>query len=145
MAITQAVCSSFKQELLGGVHNFTASTGDVFKIALYTSSATLDSTTTVYTTSNECPSTGNYTAGGNTLTTATGSVFISGTTAYIDFDDTTWASSTISAAGALIYNSSKSNKAVLVLSFGGTYSSTSGNFTVQFPAATSSTAVLTLT
>ena len=144
MAITQAVCSSFKQELLGGVHNFTASTGDVFKIALYTSSATLDSTTTVYSATNEASGTG-YTAGGNTLTTATGSVFISGTTAYIDFDDTTWASSTISAAGALIYNSSKSNKAVLVLSFGGTYSSTSGNFTVQFPAATSSTAVLTLT
>lgn len=144
MAITQAVCSSFKQELLGGVHNFTASTGDVFKIALYTSSATLDSTTTVYSSTNEASGTG-YTAGGNTLTTATGSVFISGTTAYIDFDDTTWASSTISAAGALIYNSSKSNKAVLVLNFGGTYSSTSGNFTVQFPAATSSTAVLTLT
>ena len=144
MAITQAVCSSFKQELLGGVHNFTASTGDVFKIALYTSSATLDSTTTVYSATNEASGTG-YTAGGNTLTTATGSVFLSGTTAYIDFDDTTWASSTISAAGALIYNSSKSNKAVLVLSFGGTYSSTSGNFTVQFPAATSSTAVLTLT
>ena len=144
MAITQAVCSSFKQELLGGVHNFTASTGDVFKIALYTSAATLDSTTTVYSSTNEASGTG-YTAGGNTLTTATGSVFISGTTAYIDFDDSTWASSTISAAGALIYNSSKSNKAVLVLSFGGTYSSTSGNFTVQFPAATSSTAVLTLT
>lgn len=144
MAITQSVCSSFKQELLGGVHNFTASTGDVFKIALYTSSASLDSTTTAYSATNEASGTG-YTAGGNTLTTATGSVFISGTTAYIDFDDTTWASSTISAAGALIYNSSKSNKAVLVLSFGGTYSSTSGNFTVQFPAATSSTAVLTLT
>lgn len=144
MAITQAVCSSFKQELLGGIHNFSASGGNTFKIALYTSSATLDSSTTVYTTSNECPSTGNYTAGGNTLTTATGSVFLSGTTAYIDFDDTTWASSTISAAGALIYNSSASNKAVLVLSFGGTYSSTNGNFTIQFPAATSSTAVLTL-
>jgi hypothetical protein len=145
MAITQAVCSSFKQELMEAVHNFDSAAGDVFKIALYTSSATLDSTTTAYTTSNECPSTGNYTAGGNTLTTATGSVFLSGTTAYIDFDDTTWASSTISAAGALIYNSSQSNKAVLVLSFGGTYSSTNGNFTVQFPAATSSTAVLTLT
>jgi len=143
MAITQAVCSSFKQELLGGVHNFSASGGDTFKIALYTSSATLDSSTTVYSSSNETSGTG-YTAGGNTLVTATGSVFLSGTTAYIDFDDTTWASASISAAGALIYNSSKSNKAVLVLSFGGTYTSTNGNFTIQFPAATSSTAVLTL-
>ena len=140
--ITQAVCSSFKQELLGGIHNFSASGGNTFKIALYTSSATLDSSTTVYTTSNECPSTGNYTAGGNTLTGQ--SVTLSGTTAFIDFDDSTWTSSTISAAGALIYNSSASNKAVLVLSFGGTYSSTNGNFTIQFPAATSSTAVLTL-
>ena len=143
MAITQAVCSSFKQELLSGTHNFSASGGDTFKIALYTSSATLDSSTTVYSSTNETSGTG-YTAGGNTLVTATGSVFLSGTTAYIDFDDTTWASASISAAGALIYNSSKSNKAVLVLSFGGTYTSTNGNFTVQFPAATSSTAVLTL-
>ena len=142
MAITQAVCSSFKSELLQAVHNFAAAGGNTFKIALYTSSATLDSSTTVYTTSNECPSTGNYTAGGNTLTGQ--SVTLSGTTAFIDFDDSTWASSTISAAGALIYNSSASNKAVLVLSFGGTYSSTNGNFTIQFPAATSSTAVLTL-
>ena len=142
MAITQAVCSSFKSELLQAVHNFAAVGGNTFKIALYTSSATLDSSTTVYTTSNECPSTGNYTAGGNTLTGQ--SVTLSGTTAFIDFDDSTWTSSTISAAGALIYNSSASNKAVLVLSFGGTYSSTNGNFTIQFPAATSSTAVLTL-
>ena len=142
MAITQAVCSSFKSELLQAVHNFAAAGGNTFKIALYTSSATLDSSTTVYTTSNECPSTGNYTAGGNTLTGQ--SVTLSGTTAFIDFDDSTWTSSTISAAGALIYNSSASNKAVLVLSFGGTYSSTNGNFTIQFPAATSSTAVLTL-
>lgn len=143
MAITQAICSSFKQELLAGVHNFTASTGDVFKIALYTSSATLSSATTAYSSSNEASGTG-YTAGGATLTTATGSPFLSGTTAFIDFDDYTWTSATISAAGALIYNSSKSNKAVAVLSFGSTYSSTNGNFTITFPAATSSTAVIIL-
>jgi hypothetical protein len=143
MAITQAIASSFKRELLEGIHNFAASTGDTFKLALYTSSATLDSSTTVYTTSNEVVGAG-YTAGGGTLVNATGSPFLSGTTAFIDFDDYTWTSATISAAGALIYNSSKSNKAVAVLSFGGTFSSTAGNFTVSFPAATSSTAVLIL-
>jgi len=141
MAITQAIASSFKQELLAGVHDFSASTGDVFKIALYTSSATLSSATTAYSSTNEVSGTG-YTAGGGTLVNATGSPFLSGTAAYIDFDDYTWSGSTISAAGALIYNSSKSNKAVAVLSFGGTFSSTAGDFTVTFPAATSSTAVL---
>ena len=143
MSIVQSICSSFKQELLAGVHNFTASTGDVFKIALYTSSATLDSSTTAYSATNEASGSG-YTAGGGTLVNATGSPFLSGTAAYIDFDDYTWSSATISAAGALIYNSSKSNKAVAVLSFGGTYSSTNGNFTVTFPAATSTTAVIIL-
>lgn len=143
MAITQAIASSFKQELLAGVHNFTASTGDVFKIALYASTATLNSSTTVYTSTNEVVGTG-YTAGGGTLVNSTGSPFLSGTTAFIDFDDYTWSTATISAAGALIYNSSKSNKAVAILNFGGTYSSSAGNFTVSFPAATSSTAVLIL-
>lgn len=143
MAITQAIASSFKQELLAAVHDFSASTGDTFKIALYTSSATLDSSTTAYTSSNEVVGAG-YTAGGGTLVNATGSPFLSGTTAFIDFDDYTWTTATISAAGALIYNSSKSNKAVAVLNFGGTYSSTAGDFTVSFPAATSSTAVLIL-
>jgi hypothetical protein len=141
--ITQAIASSFKQELLAGIHNFSSSGGDTFKIALYTSAASLDSSTTVYTTSGESSGTG-YTAGGATLVTATGSPFLSGTTAFIDFDDYTWTTATISAAGALIYNSSESNKAVAVLSFGGTYSSTAGNFTVTFPAATSSTAVIIL-
>lgn len=140
MAITQAVCSSFKQELLEGVHNF-ASGGDTFKIALYTSSATLDSSTTAYSATNETSGTG-YTAGGNTLTSQ--SVTLSGTTAYIDFADSTWSSSTISAAGALIYNSTQSNKAVLTLNFGGTYSSSNGNFTVQFPAPGTTTALLIL-
>ena len=142
MAITQAIASTFKSELLGGLQNFTASTGNTFKIALYTSSATLNSSTTVYTTSGECPSTGNYTAGGNTLTSQ--SITLSGTTAYIDFADSTWASSTISAAGALIYNSTNSNKAVCILDFGGTFTSTNGAFTVVFPAPTTTTAVLIL-
>ena len=138
MAITQALPSSMKQELLQAVHNFNS---DVFKIALYTSSATLDSTTTVYTTSNEVVGT-NYTAGGAALTNL--GVSLSGTTAYLSWNDATWANSTISAAGALIYNTSKANKAVAVLNFGGTYTSTNGNFVVVFPANTSSTAVITL-
>ena len=142
MPITQAITSTFKSELLGGLQNFTASTGNTFKIALYTSSATLNSSTTAYTTSGECPSTGNYTAGGNTLTSQ--SITLSGTTAYIDFADSTWASSTISAAGALIYNSTNSNKAVCILDFGGTFTSTNGAFTVVFPAPTTTTAVLIL-
>ena len=141
MAITQAICSSFKQELLEGIHNFAASGGDTFKLALYTSSASLDSSTTVYSATDEASGTG-YTAGGATLTnTGTG---LTGTTAFLDFDDYTWTSATISAAGALIYNASQSNKAVAVLSFGATYSSTNGNFQVTFPAATSTTAVIIL-
>ena len=147
MAITQAITSSFKSQLLQAVHNFGDNTvyppagGDVFKIALYTSSATLDSTTTAYTASGETTGTG-YTAGGQTLTNI--GVSLSGTTAYLSFSDVTWTTATISAAGALIYNSSKSNKAVAVFSFGATYSSTSGNFTISFPANTSSTAVIIL-
>ena len=141
MAITQAICSTFKQEVLQGVHNFTASTGNTFKLALYTSSATLSSSTTVYSTTNETTGTG-YTAGGGTLVSL--GVSLSGTTAYLSFSDYTWTSATISAAGALLYNSSASNKAVAVFSFGGTYSSTSGNFTVSFPANASATAVLIL-
>ena len=141
MAITQALASSFKQELLQGVHNFSASTGDTFKIALYTSSATLSSATTAYTTSGETTGTG-YTAGGQTLTNL--GVSLSGTTAYLSFDNVTWTTATITAAGALIYNSSKSNKAVAILSFGGSYSSTAGNFTVTYPANTSTTAIIIL-
>ena len=141
MAITQALASSFKQQLLQGGHNFSASTGDTFKIALYTSSATLSSATTAYTTSGETTGTG-YTAGGQTLTNV--GVSLSGTTAYLSFNDVTWTSATISAAGALIYNSSKSNEAVAILSFGGTYSSTNGNFQVTFPADTSTTAIIIL-
>lgn len=142
MAITQAIASTFKSELLGAQHNFTATTGNVFKIALYTSAATLNATTTAYTVTGECPSTGAYTAGGNTLTGQV--ITLSGTTAYIDFADSTWAASTISAAGALIYNSTSANKAVCVLDFGGTFTSTSGAFTVVFPSPTTTTAVLIL-
>lgn len=147
MAITQSICSSFKSELLQGVHDFgsnaayPAAGGDVFKIALYTSSASLDSTTTVYTSVGESSGTG-YTAGGAILTNL--GVSLSGTTAFLSFDNYTWSTATISAAGALIYNSSQSNKAVAVLSFGATYSSTAGNFTITFPANTSTTAVIIL-
>jgi hypothetical protein len=139
MAITQAMCTSFKVELLQGVHNFTASTGDIFKIALYTSSATLDATTTAYSATNEVSGTG-YTAGGNTLTNVTPTS--SGTTAFTDFADTTWSNSTITARGALIYNSTDSDKAVCVLDFGTDKTSTSGSFTIVFPAATASDAII---
>lgn len=123
------------------VASTTITSGDVFKIALYTSSANLSSATTVYSSSNESSGTG-YTPGGATLTNLGTS--LSGTTAYLSWDNYTWTSATISAAGALIYNSSRNNAAVAVLSFGATYSSTNGNFTVTFPAATSSTAVIIL-
>jgi hypothetical protein len=139
MAISQAMCTSFKVELLTATHNFTASTGDVFKIALYTSSASLDATTTAYTTSNEVVGTG-YTAGGNTLTNVTPTA--SGTTALTDFADTTWSTATITARGAMIYNSSKSNKAVCILDFGSDKTSTAGNFTIVFPAPDASNAII---
>lgn len=141
MALTQAICSSFKKELLEGIHNFAAVGGDVFKLALYTGGATLDASTTVYTTSGETTGVG-YSAGGIALTNV--GVSVSGTVAYLDFDDATWTGATLSAAGGLIYNSSEGNKAVAVLNFGGTYTSTSSDFTVSFPAATSSTAVIIL-
>lgn len=145
MAITQAMCTSFKTELLNGIHAFgttvvRAGTGaDTFKIALYTSSATLSATTTAYSATNEASGTG-YTAGGNTLTNVAPTS--SGTTAYTDFNDTTWSSATITANGALIYNSSQSNKAVAVLAFGGDKTSTAGDFTIIFPAAGASTAII---
>ena len=121
MAITQALCTSFKTEILGGTHDLDT---DVLKIALYTSSATLDATTTAYSSTNEVSGTG-YTAGGETVSGAT--ITSSGTTAFVDFSDVTWSSSTITARGALIYNSSKSNKAVAVLNFGSDKSSSNGN------------------
>jgi len=139
MAISSAVCTSFKEELLGGVHDLDT---DVLKIALYTSSASLDATTTVYSSVNEVANGNGYTTGGETLAGAT--ISSSGTTAFVDFTDVTWSSATITAAGALIYNSSQSDKAIAVLSFGGDKTSTDGDFTVQFPTADASNAVLRL-
>lgn len=139
MAITQAMTTSFKQELMEGVHDFTTHT---FKIALYTSSATLGATTTAYSATNEVSGTG-YTAGGNTLTVTGGAVSTSGTTAYIDFDDTTWSTATITARGAVIYNSTAAgNPAVAVLDFGADKTSTAGDFTVSFPTADASNAIV---
>jgi hypothetical protein len=132
--------TSFKIQLLNGLQNFSANT---FKIALYTNAATLDATTTAYTTSGEVAATGNYVTGGNTLSvTTTPTNGGSGTTAYIDFADTTWTSATITARGALIYNNSQGNSAVAVLDFGSDKTSTDGDFTVQFPAATNTTAII---
>ena len=148
MAISQAMATSFKVEILDGIHNFgtgvirASTAADVFKLALYTSSATLGAATTAYTTTDEVSSSGtNYTAGGLTLTISQVPTS-SGTTAFIDFDDLTFPSATITANGALIYNATQSNKAVAVLAFGGDKSSTAGNFTIQFPAAAASTAIL---
>lgn len=144
MAITQAMCTSFKDELLEGVHDFRSSGGDTFKIALYTSSATLDATTTAYSATNEVANSGSYSAGGGTLTNI--SPTTSGTTAFTDFDDISFTSATITARGALIYNTTPThtytNPAVAVLDFGGDKISTAGTFTIQFPAATSSDAII---
>jgi hypothetical protein len=136
MAISQALCSSFKSELLGGTHDLDT---DVIKIALFTSSATLGASTTAYSVTNEVSGTG-YTAGGNTLASA--AISLDGTTAIVDFADTTWSSATITANGALIYNSSKADRAIAVLAFGGDKTSTNGDFTIQFPAADASNAII---
>tara|TARA_B110000196_G_C20598924_1_gene409849 strand:+ start:37 stop:465 length:429 start_codon:yes stop_codon:yes gene_type:complete len=141
MAITQAVCTSFKQEILVEGHNFTGS-ADTFKIALYTSSASLTAATTAYSSSNEVSDSGSYSAGGGSLTSVTPTT--SGTTAICDFADISFTSATITARGALIYNSTNSNKAVCVLDFGGDKTSTSGTFTIQFPTADASNAILRL-
>ena len=139
MAISTAMCTSFKQEILVGTHNFTASSGNTFKLALYTSSASLGASTTAYSTSNEVSGTG-YTAAGAALTSVTPTT--SGTTAFCDFSDLTFSSSTITANGALIYNDTQSDKAVCTLAFGGDKTSTAGDFTIQFPAADASNAII---
>jgi len=139
MAITQAMCTSFKQELLEGTHNFKNSGGSTFKLALFTSSATLGASTTAYATTNEATGT-NYTAGGANLTRVDPSS--SGTTALTDFADLTFSTATVTANGALIYNSSASDKAVIVLAFGGDKTSTAGDFTIQFPTADASNAII---
>lgn len=129
--------TSFKADALGGVQDLDT---DVIKLALYTSAATLDATTTAYSATNEVAASGTYSAGGGTLTGAV--IATSGTTAYVDFADISFTSATITARGALIYNSSKSNKAIAVLDFGTDKTSTSGTFTVQFPAATAADAII---
>ena len=139
MAISQAMCTSFKVELMTGTHNFTNSSGNAFGLALYTSSATLGAATTAFSATNEVSGTG-YTSGGGALTNVTPTS--SGTTAFTDFADLTFSSSTITANGALIYNSTNSNKAVCVLAFGGDKSSTNGDFTIQFPTPDASNAII---
>lgn len=144
MAITSAICTSFKKELLERKHDFNATSGHTFKIALYTSSASLDAATTDYTTTGEVVGTG-YTAGGKVLTNIDPTS--SGTTAYIDFSDVTWTSATLTAAGALIYNTTTdggtgTTNAVAVISFGGDKTSTNGDFVIQFPTADASNAIV---
>ena len=135
------MCTSFKQELLVGTHNFTTSTGDVFKLALYTNSASFTAATTAYTATNEVANSGSYAAGGGALTNVTPTT--SGTTAFADFDDLAFTSATITARGALIYNSSAAgNPTVAVLDFGSDKTSTTGTFTIQFPTADASNAII---
>ena len=146
MAITQAVCNTFKRDLLKGFHDF-ASGGSTFKIALFTSSASLGASTEDYSTSNEITNTSGtaYTAGGAALTNVTPTS--SSTTAYTDFDDVSWTSASFTANGALIYNTttgtgSGTTDAVCAIAFGGDKTATSGTFTIQFPTADASNAIL---
>ncbi|BCV04773.1 MAG: hypothetical protein CM15mV91_070 [uncultured marine virus] len=148
MAITQAVCDSFKKELLEGEHDFRSSGGDQFKLALYGSSASLSNTTTAYTTSQEVSASGTYSAGGGNLT-STGAA-ATNNTSFIDFSDISFTSASISAQAAVIYNSNTSattntNAAVMVLDFGAVKTSTSGTFTVQFPTNNATSAILRIT
>jgi len=145
MAITSAVCTSFKVELLKGVHNFTATTGNTFKIALYTSSATLGASTTAFSSSNEITNTSGtaYTSGGATLTSVTPAA--SGTTAVCDFSDVSYTDATFTANGALIYNDTATgDPACAVIAFGGDKTVTSGTFTIQFPTADATNAIIRL-
>jgi hypothetical protein len=146
MAITQAMATSFKVEILDGIHAFGttvvrgSTAADSFYLALYTSAATLDATTSAYTATNEASGTG-YVAGGQLLTISQVPTSTS-TTAWLDFDNETWTSSSITARGCMIYNSTQSNKCVAVLDFGADKTSTDGDFTVIFPAADSSNAII---
>ena len=140
MAITSAICNSFKTEILKGVHNFTASSGDTFNLALYTSSATLSKSTTAYTTSEEVANGSGYTTKGNALTSVT--PVLDGSTAVCDFADISFTSASFTANGCLIYNDTQSDKAVCVVAFGGDKTVSSGTFTIQFPAAAASTAIV---
>ena len=142
MAITSAICTSFKVELLKGVHDFTATTGNTFKIALYTSSATLGAGTTAFSSPNEITNSSGtaYTSGGATLTSVTPTT--DSTTAVCDFSDVSFTSASFTANGALIYNSSQSDKAVAAIAFGSDKTVTSGTFTIQFPTADASNAII---
>ena len=144
MAITSAICTSFKVELLKGVHNFTVTTGDTFKIALYDSDATLGAGTTAFSTSEEITNTSGtaYTSGGATLTSVT--PVASSTTAVCDFADVSYSSASFTANGALIYNSSDSNAAVCAIAFGSDKTATNGTFTIQFPTADATNAIIRL-
>ncbi len=147
MALTQAMCTSFKVEILEAVHNFTASTGDTFKLALFRAAASIVGTfgagTTNYSDMGADEASGtNYSAGGSALTSVTPTS--SGTTAFGDFNDLVFSNVTITTSGALIYNSSKSNKAVGVFSFGGDKTATAGDMTMIFPTADASNAIIRL-
>jgi len=140
MAITQAVCNTFKSELLGAVHDFDSGSGQVFKLALYTSAANLSAATTAYTASGEVANSGQYTATGGILQSQT--VSLDGSVGIVDFADLSFTGVTLTARGALIYNTSATNKAVCVLDFGADKTATSGTFTIVFPAFTSAAAIL---
>ena len=143
MAITSAICNSFKVEILKGIHNFTASSGDTFNLALYTSSATLNKSTTAYSSSNEISNTSGsaYSAKGKALTSVTPA--LSTDTACCDFADVSWTSASFTANGCLIFNDShSSDAAVCAIAFGGDKTVSSGTFTIQFPTADASNAIL---
>ena len=148
MAITSAICTSFKKELLEGLMDFNATSGSTFKIALIKANASQSGTYSAATTnysdvtgnSDELPATGGYTTGGNTLTNIDPTT--SGTTAFVDFADTTWTSATFTTRGCIIYNTSQSNKAVMVIDFGADFSVSGGTFQIQFPTAAHNTALI---
>jgi len=142
MAISSAVCNSFKQEILVGTHNFTASSGNAFKLALYQSDASLGAGTTAYSTSEEITNASGsaYTAGGKAIVSVT--PVLDGSTAVCDFADISFTSASFTANGCLIYNDTQSDKAVCVVAFGGDKTVSSGTFTIQFPAAAASTAIV---
>ena len=140
MGITSAICNSFKQEILEAEHNFTASTGNTFNLALYDSGADLSKTTTAYTTSEELATTGGYTAKGKALTSVT--PVLDSDTAVCDFANTSWTSASFTARGCLIFNDDNSDTSVCAIDFGGDKTVTSGTFTIEFPAAAASTAII---
>ena len=142
MTISSAVCNSFKQEILVGTHNFTASSGNAFKLAMYTSSASLGAGTTAYSSSNEISNTAGsaYSAGGKTIVSVTPA--LDGSTACCDFADISFTSASFTANGCLIYNDTQADKAVCVVAFGSDKTVSSGTFTIQFPAADASNAIV---